>query len=333
MTWQSLIGVPQCADCLDLLGQLPDGMVNLCFADPDYNIGVFRKMPAGEYLEWCEAWITEVSRVLAPNGALWVSHSKPDVLVDISRIIERYGRGRVNWVTWDKYNGASPGEQYVMNRTKLHPQGKRGLDQDAEYIIYHADEGDWTAQCDRERGFIFEPLRAYLDGERQRAGASKEDINEALDFRRMGGMAGRHYFSRSQWCLPTAEHYHAMREYLNTNDHGGEYLRREYEDLRREYEDLRYTFNNPGKVSSVWQIPPAPRTWHPTPKPEALLERIIRATSNEGGLVLDCFAGSFTTAWVSARLGRRWICGDICAEYVERFAAELEQPQQVGMGL
>lgn len=48
-----------------------------------------------------------------------------------------------------------------------------------------------------------------------------------------------------------------------------------------------------------------------TQKPEALLERIIKASSNEGDLVCDFFGGSGTTAAVAEKLGRRWITGDI----------------------
>ena len=50
---------------------------------------------------------------------------------------------------------------------------------------------------------------------------------------------------------------------------------------------------------------------YPTQKPEALIERIIKASSNEGSIVLDCFAGSGTTAVVAEKLGRRWIAADI----------------------
>ncbi len=50
---------------------------------------------------------------------------------------------------------------------------------------------------------------------------------------------------------------------------------------------------------------------YPTEKNEALLERIIKASSNEGGLVLDCFCGSGTTAAVAEKLGRRWITCDL----------------------
>ena len=53
------------------------------------------------------------------------------------------------------------------------------------------------------------------------------------------------------------------------------------------------------------------RTTYSTQKPEALLERIIKASSNEGDLVCDFFGGSGTTAAVAEKLGRRWITTDI----------------------
>jgi adenine specific DNA methylase Mod len=48
-----------------------------------------------------------------------------------------------------------------------------------------------------------------------------------------------------------------------------------------------------------------------TQKPESLLERILRASSNENDLILDCFCGSGTTAAVAEKLGRRWITCDL----------------------
>ncbi len=53
------------------------------------------------------------------------------------------------------------------------------------------------------------------------------------------------------------------------------------------------------------------RIGYATQKPEALLERIIKASSNEGDLVCDFFGGSGTTAAVAEKLGRRWITCDI----------------------
>lgn len=69
-------------------------------------------------------------------------------------------------------------------------------------------------------------------------------------------------------------------------------------------------------IQSIWQdIPPVnpvgrERMGYPTQKPEGLLERIIRASSSENDIVLDCFAGSGTTPAVAEKLGRRWIAMD-----------------------
>jgi adenine-specific DNA-methyltransferase len=70
-------------------------------------------------------------------------------------------------------------------------------------------------------------------------------------------------------------------------------------------------------VDSIWTDIPIvnsqaeERLTYATQKPEALLERIIKASSNEGDLVLDCFSGSGTTAAVAEKLNRRWITCDL----------------------
>ena len=74
--------------------------------------------------------------------------------------------------------------------------------------------------------------------------------------------------------------------------------------------------------NDVWQIPfVAPsakeRLGYPTQKPEALLEKIIKASSNKGDIVADFFCGSGTTPAVAQRLGRRWIASDISKIAVE----------------
>jgi DNA modification methylase len=69
-------------------------------------------------------------------------------------------------------------------------------------------------------------------------------------------------------------------------------------------------------IGSVWDdISPInsqaeERLDYPTQKPEELLERIIASSSEEGDIVLDCFAGSGTAAAVAEKLGRRWIAMD-----------------------
>lgn len=318
-----------CGDCLEVMAAMPNGCCDLIFADPPYNKG---KADWDRGHDW-HTWVAEAVRVLKFNGALWIIHDDPDELLDMSRFVMATGRlPRINWITWDKYNGATPSIQWRMNRTKLHPQGKRSFDRDAEYLIYHADDGQWQAQCDKQQGFIFEPLRAYLDDERERAGFSDKEMRHWLGVSLKGGGLLAHYWGRSQWVLPTEEHYYKLRKLFNHG--GGEYLCREYKDLRREYEglcrkyeNLRPTFNNPGKVSSVWQGPPGKCDWHPTPKPKWLLERIISTTSNEGDLVADFFMGSGTTAVAAAGLGRNFFGCDTSKEYVKMALERIEKEQ------
>jgi adenine-specific DNA-methyltransferase len=56
-----------------------------------------------------------------------------------------------------------------------------------------------------------------------------------------------------------------------------------------------------------------------TPKPERLLERVIRIGSSPGDIVLDCFAGSGTTAAVAHKTGRRWVSSEILEDTVDTF--------------
>jgi DNA modification methylase len=78
---------------------------------------------------------------------------------------------------------------------------------------------------------------------------------------------------------------------------------------------------NGGKqLRNLWQIPCTPRSEraggsHPTQKPLELLARIVTLWTRPHDLVLDCFAGTGTTAVAAARLGRRWIGIEKDAEY------------------
>ena len=85
-------------------------------------------------------------------------------------------------------------------------------------------------------------------------------------------------------------------------------------------------------IEDIWtDIPPInsmsqERVDYPTQKPETLLERIIKASSNEGDLILDCFAGSGTTSAVAEKLNRRWIACDL-----GRFAIHTTRKRLLGI--
>jgi len=66
------------------------------------------------------------------------------------------------------------------------------------------------------------------------------------------------------------------------------------------------------------------RLGYPTQKPEALLERIIKSSSNEGGVVLDAYCGCGTTVAVSQRLNRQWIGIDITYQSISLILKRLE---------
>jgi site-specific DNA-methyltransferase (adenine-specific) len=67
------------------------------------------------------------------------------------------------------------------------------------------------------------------------------------------------------------------------------------------------------------------RTGHPCQMPEAVLERIIRVSSNPGDLVLDPFAGSGTTLATARRLGRRYLGIELSREYADAIGRRLEE--------
>ena len=83
---------------------------------------------------------------------------------------------------------------------------------------------------------------------------------------------------------------------------------------------------NPGKqMRSVWSILTPGKSEkvhgkHPTQKPEAVLDRIVRASTNPGDVVLDPFSGSATTGVVALRHGRKYIGIDLSAEYIDTYA-------------
>jgi len=81
-------------------------------------------------------------------------------------------------------------------------------------------------------------------------------------------------------------------------------------------------YNSKKVPGNVWDIPRVRYRMeeyeeHPTQKPVALLERIVKASSNPGDVVLDPFAGTFTTSDVAKKLGRRSIGIEIEEEYVK----------------
>jgi adenine-specific DNA-methyltransferase len=321
-------------DCLEILPTLDANSVDLILTDPPYykvkgDYWDRQWDTAQGFLDWLDLVLVELYRVLKPNGSLYLFAS-PQMSARVETLTaQRFNV--LNNIRWVKEAGWHNKTEKEALRSFLSPYETIIFAEHYGADGYAKGEAGYTAKVDELRGFVFKPLLDYIEGERLRAGVSKEDINEALGFRRMGGMAGRHYFSQSQWCLPTAEHYQKMRETLSRLNHGGEYLKRDYEDLKQQYEDLRRPFSVSADVpyTDVWTFKTVPyyKDKHPCEKPLDMLEHIIQASSREGATVLDCFMGTGNTGKAAHKLGRNFIGIDKDGKYFERAKTRIETRQ------
>ena len=119
---------------------------------------------------------------------------------------------------------------------------------------------------------------------------------------------------------PMSEEY-IKQEYKYKDKDGRRYAKlrgRGYQNKGGEHK-IKYLDENPGSpITTLWDedglqlnTSSAERLDYPTQKPEKLLERIIKASSNEGDIVCDFFCGSGTTLAVAEKLGRKWIGSDL----------------------
>jgi len=102
-------------------------------------------------------------------------------------------------------------------------------------------------------------------------------------------------------------------------------------NVKDEDNKLVYYDQTTRRVDDVWRIPLVPPASgeflsYPTQKPQALLERVITACSNENDLVLDCFVGSGTAAVAAELSNRRWIACDL-----SRFAVHTTRKRLLGI--
>ena len=355
-------------DVLEVMGEIEDSSVDLIVTDPPY----FRVKSEWwdrqwdtekRFLAWIELGLLPYFfRILKPNGSIYLFAS-PKMAAKVELVIGRTFNvlNRIRWVKADGWHKKadkgelrgflSPWEEIIFAEHKNADNVAKG-------------ESGWGAKCDELRGFVFEPIRAYLDGERRRANIDKADCNAACGFSRtQNAMASRHYFSQSQWCLPTEPHYSALQRLFNAEGRRpappfedyhpadgywrkyhvqpNEYLRADYEDLRADYEDLRadyeylradyedlrryFSVTPDVPYTDVWDFPTvAPRPGkHPCEKPESLIEHIITTSSREGAMVADFFCGSGVVPAVAERLGRKWIASDISEHWCEQTVGRL----------
>ena len=87
-----------------------------------------------------------------------------------------------------------------------------------------------------------------------------------------------------------------------------------------------------GQTSRTISAHAKERVGYPTQKPLALLERIIKASTNDGDTILDPFCGCATACVAADRLGRKWMGIDISPKAVELVNERLMAPTPLGIG-
>ena len=151
---------------------------------------------------------------------------------------------------------------------------------------------------------------------------------------------------KTRWSADLAdeyEHPHEGWEYRSVTPYRGRYWAYSKSNLVTFWQEgklihretgmprmMHFAEDMPGiPLQDLWEdIPPAlgnEAIGYPTQKPLALLERIIKASSNEGGMVLDPFCGCATACVAAEKLGRQWVGIDLSAKAVELVNMRLQQ--------
>lgn len=315
-------------DAIEGMRLLPNDSVDLIVIDPPYNIGKDKRWDKWPSVDDYVAWMTEVfcecERVLKPNGSFYWFHNDFEQIVELHRAInENTSFIFKQFIVWNKRFKGAKLKGYLDAHIAV--DGLRNYKQMAEYCLFYTFRDETGLTSVKHSLNNFTTLRNYFRELQSFIGLNIRGINKTLGHRKA---EHAFYWKTTQWDLPTAETYNELIDVFRIDEWGGfrnyeslrqeyEQLREEYEQLRQEYEKQRYVFNNQKTHHSVWNYEVAPKIGHITPKPVELIENIIRHSSNEGAIVLDCFMGSGTTAVAAARLGRNFIGFERDPEYVE----------------
>jgi len=111
--YQEKEGVLYCADCIDILPQIPKESIDLIFADPPFNIGKKYenyKDNRKDYFVWCDSWINQCFRILTSTGAFYYMNLEGN-LQQLLTIMSRYGIFQ-NVVIWKNPSACHDNKSY-----------------------------------------------------------------------------------------------------------------------------------------------------------------------------------------------------------------------------
>jgi adenine-specific DNA-methyltransferase len=307
------------------LAELPEfassvvGKVACCYIDPPFNTGqAFPQYDDGlDHSIWLTMMrdrLAQIRRLLAPSGTVWVHLD--DVEVHRARCVLDEVFGAQNFlatVVWEKTTSGrndahffSTDQDYILVYAKDREALRlyrlsRDLASDKAYRNPDNDprgpwrEGDYKGpKTAQERPNLYYPIVNPHNGEerwprRDRVWAygPEEHARHVRENLLWWGKKGTYAFPKLKKFLSTADDTSVARTL---------WTEAEVDTSRRAKEEIKALFPD--------VVPFA------TPKPERLLARILAIATKPGDLVLDCFAGSGTTAAVAQKMDRRWIASE-----------------------
>lgn len=282
-------------DCVRELKEIPDRCVDLIILDPPYwkVIGEdwdYKWRTINDYVEWCREWLPELARIIKLSGSMYLFGYIRN-LVYLYKDIEELGFIFRQQLIIDK------GIKAVGGRAT---KGYKMFPNVTESILY----------------FIFDSkpfIRKILLERQKELGFKAFEINSRLGVKANGG---------GMWSLYTGDNILAQVPTKEMWDKLQKVLEFEYP-----YEDIAQLFNIEMGITDVWidiNYNKEER-YHPTQKPIQLIDRIIRASTNEGMIVLDPFMGAGSTAVSCIKLKRHFIGIEIDSEYAKKAGKRIEE--------
>ncbi len=278
------------------------------------------------YLAMMAPRLVELRRVLKDTGSLYL-HCDPTASHYLKILLDAIF-GAVNFrneIIWKRSSSHSDAKQGMRRCGRIH---------DTILFYTKGDGYQWNPVFTQYDKAYVESMYRFVDenGRRYREGdltAARPGGDVSYEWR-----VKRRKDSKERWVADLEEEYRTPLEeweYQGVYPYKGRYWAYSRENMAKMWKNgemihrstgfpqyKRYLEDQAGvHIQDLWtDINPLSgaekeRLGYPTQKPEALLERIIKASSNEGDLVLDPFCGCGTTVSVAQRLKRRWIGVDI----------------------
>ena len=265
--------------------------------------------PMGAYLAYMAMRIVEMHRVLKPTGGIYL-HCDDTAGHYLKLLMDAIFSPRQfrNAIVWERSRTRGGGRHAAKT-----------LRSNADTIFFYSKTREHSIEVPRtpnpDKKFPHEDERGRYYLMRCTASRTQHGGNPRYDF--LGFPC-----PQNGWLLTKDK----MGELLNEN-------RLHFAKTGTPYRKV-YDFDYQGdRVGSVWiDIPPVSKPMYPTEKPIALLERIIRASSSPGDIVLDPFCGCATACVAAEKLGRRWIgidvselAADLCVKRIREMQNETGQ--------